>query len=197
MKRVRGDGGGRAADDRGAVLVEFALVFTFLCTLVFGVVEFGMAWQDKLTVETATRSGVRVGSNLGKDSQADYNLLLGVKSALTDVGMSNVNYVIVYKSSNLNGTIPSTCPVTGTPASVSGVCNVYTGAQLTALASTQFGGTSGKLDAAWPPANRVNLQSSGPDYLGVWIKVTHPYITKLFGNSTSIVDSAVMRLEPA
>ncbi|MEY2462114.1 MAG: hypothetical protein QOH64_252 [Acidimicrobiaceae bacterium] len=194
MKRARHN---RGADDRGAVLVEFALVFTFLCTLVFGVVEFGMAWQDRLTVETATRSGVRVGSNLGQNLQADYNLLLGVKSALTDVGMSNVVYVVVYKSTAINGVVPPTC-TTGTSQSTATVkCNVYTGAQLTSLASSQFGGTSGKLDASWPPLSRQNVQSAGPDYLGVWIKVTHPYVTKLFGNSTTIADSAVMRLEPA
>jgi hypothetical protein len=35
-----------------------------------------------------------------------------------------------------------------------------------------------------------------PDYLGVWIRVRHDFVTDFFGGSLTITDNAVMRLEP-
>ncbi len=187
--------GRRGEGDRGAVLLEFAVLSLVLTTLVFGVVEFGLAWQDRLTVQTAVRSGVRVGSNLGSTSTADYNLLQGVVSSINDVGLANVDYVVVYKSTASDGSPPTSC-ISPTPASQSGSCNVYTGAQLQALNASSFGCGSGKLDNAWCPTTRQDLQSAGTDYLGVWIRVHHHFITGVFGSSTTITDDAVMRIEP-
>lgn len=46
-------------DDRGAALVEFAIVSVLLITLVFGIIEFGMLMKDYLTVNQAAREGAR------------------------------------------------------------------------------------------------------------------------------------------
>lgn len=45
--------------DRGATLVESALVLPILVLLVFGVVEFGRAYNAQVTVTHAAREGVR------------------------------------------------------------------------------------------------------------------------------------------
>ena len=206
----------RDRSDCGAVLVEFAASVILLVTLAFGTVEFGLAWQDRNTLQTATRAGVRVGSNLGPASDTDYNVLLGVRSAITDLDVSNVTMVVVYKATAADGTIPTACanltpPATLTATSViagpTDYCSAYSGAQLAALGttitSTSFGcavgATTGKLDCGWKPGTRQNLlsQGTGPDYLGVWIKVKHDFVTKLFGATMNLTDSAVMRLEPA
>ncbi|HVT77518.1 MAG TPA: TadE family protein, partial [Acidimicrobiales bacterium] len=179
--------------ERGAVLVEFALSLVLLITLLFGIVEFGLAWQDRLTLQTATRAGVRVGSNLTTNSQADYNILQAVKSAINDVGLGNVDAVVIYKSTTADGSVPSTC-VSPSVHSVVATCNAYTGAQLASIVSSQFGCGVGALDLSWCPTVRQNLQSVGPDYLGVWIRVTHHNLTSLFGSSFKMTDSAVMRL---
>jgi hypothetical protein len=42
----------------------------------------------------------------------------------------------------------------------------------------------------------VDSQAVGPDYIGVWVKTTHGFVTKLFGTSRSITDNVVMRIEP-
>ena len=44
-----------------------AICATLLIVIAFGIVEFGNAWNRKLEVETAARSGARVGSSLGSD----------------------------------------------------------------------------------------------------------------------------------
>jgi Flp pilus assembly protein TadG len=47
-------------DDDGAALVEFAIVLSLLVMLVFGIVEFGRAYNAQITLTHATREGVRV-----------------------------------------------------------------------------------------------------------------------------------------
>ncbi len=46
-------------NDKGAALVEFAIVVSLLFTLVFGIIEFGLMMKDYLTLNQAAREGVR------------------------------------------------------------------------------------------------------------------------------------------
>lgn len=190
MSRLR-----RPRPERGSAIVEFALVSVLLIVFAFGIIEFGLAWQDRLTVQTAARAGVRVGSSLTTNSLADYNILAAVASSLHDVGAANVEYVVIYKSTTSDGKPPALCSGT-IPISVAATCNVYTGAQLAALNSSQFGCGIGDLDILWCPTTRINLLASGPDYLGVWIRVKHNMVGHVYSNPVKITDSAVMRLEP-
>ncbi|HSM00953.1 MAG TPA: TadE family protein [Acidimicrobiia bacterium] len=47
-------------DDQGAALVEFAIVLSLLVMLIFGIIEFGRAYNAQITLTHATREGVRV-----------------------------------------------------------------------------------------------------------------------------------------
>lgn len=180
-------------------MVEFAVVVPLLTALLFGGIEFGHAWDQKLKVETAARAGARVGSSLGSARLADYNLLQSVKSALNDIGLENVDYVSVYKSTTVDGDVPASCSGEA-PLSVVGSCNVYTQSQLENLSQADFGGTTScavnALDAAWCPTTRQDVQHLGADYLGVWIKADAQTITNLFGSPLDIATSAVSRIEP-
>ncbi len=55
MRRLRA----RLADQRGAALVEFAVILPLLILLVFGTIEFGRAYNAKVTLTHAAREGVR------------------------------------------------------------------------------------------------------------------------------------------
>jgi Flp pilus assembly protein TadG len=46
-------------NNRGAALVEFALVALLLITLVIGIIDFGLLAKDKLSLGAAAREGVR------------------------------------------------------------------------------------------------------------------------------------------
>jgi Flp pilus assembly protein TadG len=181
-------------NERGIVLVEFALIASFLTFLVLGVADLGYLWQTRMTVQNATRAGARVGSSMNTSLTSDYSLLAAVRAGLNDVGLSNVTAVIVYKSATSDGVVPSTCKTTLT--SQSGSCNVYTGAQLTSLLAGSFQCGASALDRFWCPSSRQALLGSGPDYLGIWVKVTVPRLMKVFGATATITDSSVMRLEP-
>ena len=50
------------AGDEGAVLVEFALVFTLFIILVFGMVDFGLGINAKTQITNAGREGARLGT---------------------------------------------------------------------------------------------------------------------------------------
>lgn len=47
------------ADERGAAMVELALVLPMLLLLVFGIVEFGRAYNAKIELTGAVREGAR------------------------------------------------------------------------------------------------------------------------------------------
>jgi Flp pilus assembly protein TadG len=51
----------RTTDDRGAELIELALVFPILLLLVAGIVDFGFLFQRYEVVTNAAREGARVG----------------------------------------------------------------------------------------------------------------------------------------
>jgi Flp pilus assembly protein TadG len=50
------------ADDRGAELVEFALVLPLLLILIMGIIDFGLAFQRYEVITNAAREGARLGS---------------------------------------------------------------------------------------------------------------------------------------
>jgi Flp pilus assembly protein TadG len=56
LSRVKTPGDGYS---RGAILVEFALIFPILIALIFGIVDFGRAYDAKQALTHATREAVR------------------------------------------------------------------------------------------------------------------------------------------
>jgi Flp pilus assembly protein TadG len=50
----------RTRRDRGAVAVEFALLFPILLMLVFGMIDFGRALNAQITITQASRTGARL-----------------------------------------------------------------------------------------------------------------------------------------
>jgi Flp pilus assembly protein TadG len=50
----------RTRDDRGATMVEFALVVPVLLMVLMGIVEFGRVYHTQISIEAAAREGVRV-----------------------------------------------------------------------------------------------------------------------------------------
>ena len=62
---------------------------------------------------------------------------------------------------------------------------------------TSAASTTKNLDRYWCPTDRKNsLSGTGTDYVGVWMKIEHPWLTKMFGNTKTLTDSSVIRIEP-
>lgn len=58
-RRSHRDGRGRTRHERGASLVEFALVVPIFVLLVMGIIDFGMAFNDYNSVRQGVREGAR------------------------------------------------------------------------------------------------------------------------------------------
>ena len=61
----------RVRDERGQALVEFALIFTMLVVLLFGIAEFGRGWFYANAVSNGARDGVRYASMQPKPNFRD------------------------------------------------------------------------------------------------------------------------------
>lgn len=185
--------------ERGSTLVEFAMVLPLLALMAFGILEFGLALQDRMTVQAATRTGIRVGSAAGGSVDADNSLLLSLGSAVGDVGIGNVDWVLVYKSAAADGAVPAACK--NPPRAATSTCNLYTGAQLSQVLagtapSSWFGCGLTALDRYWCPTSRETIQANGTDYLGIWMQVRRPMVSGFFGSTLTMRSQGVMRLEP-
>jgi TadE-like protein len=196
--------GTRAGDERGAVLVEAALVTPLLFLLLFGVIEFGYAFYGKLTVNNMSVVGARAASGSANDVLADDQVLVSVAGANTGISTSDIQLVVVYRATGPSDRVPTGCltaSVTNT-SSVRG-CNRYVSSDL-ARPSTDFGcvgppGPALKVDRFWCPTDRkyALLGAPGPpDYIGVYVKANHRNLTGVLGGSVTFTTDTVMRIEP-
>jgi hypothetical protein len=191
---------------RGAVLIEAAIIAPIAFALVFGAMELGYAYYGKLTVEHMSIAGARAASGSANDYLADYNMLQAVSSAKTSMAASAINKIVIYRASTPSDRVPTACktgPVINT--ALTRGCNYYTGVDLS-LASSQFGcigppGPTTKKDNYWCPTTRkAALQSTAgngpPDYVGVYIEGTHRNLIGLFGKTFTFTNDTVIRIEP-
>jgi len=136
----------RHDDDRGATLIEAAIVMPLLFLLLFGIIEIGSALKSYSTAANATRAGTRTGSVAGNDADADLRILQQMAKESTGFGSDEIDYIIVWNATDPSETVghdsgppmqcvraagPATSPNTTSlgsggrgPASL-GACNVY------------------------------------------------------------------------
>jgi Flp pilus assembly protein TadG len=189
----------RLHGDTGAVLAEAALITPFFITMLFGLMEFGGAFRDYLTTANAALVGTRQAAIQGNAADADWNVIQAIKKATQAMPLTDIDYIVIFKASGPTTPVPAAC-MTASVSGGSNPCNRYT--------ATQFNETSNTTPENWLscstgpsqyycPTNRSVLTGSpGPDYLGVFVHVTHPWITGLFGKSVALTATSITRLEP-
>jgi Flp pilus assembly protein TadG len=180
-KRRKRDG------QRGAVLIEAAIVMPLLITLVMGIIEFGMVFSDIQTVGASSRAGARSAVAYSRQSGYDVQAVDAVASALTARTTGTPLELWIYRVEDsgvgkTNGA-PEGCP---NFENCSVECQKYT-----------WNGTSWVKDATttWVYTD-MNACTLPLEELGVRVKVRHDMVTGLFGKSITLTDKAIMRLEP-
>jgi len=180
---------GRRDGERGAVLVETAILIPIILMITFGLIEFSMVYQSSSTGAGAARSAARTASAEAKLPSYATDAAAAAATALKTVGSDEPVEMWVYKANNL-----------GYPGAVGS-----TGFAVCATSCIKY---------AWIPASRAfdiaNPGGSGWSYLtqqacdvanwdsvGVYVKLQHKYLTSLFGTTITLTDHAVFRLEPA
>jgi hypothetical protein len=202
--------GGRFGKDkqRGAALVEMAIAAPLLLLLVFGILEFGIAFRDRLTVSNGTQSAGRVAAALGNHEDADIATLQAIEQSLgllPGAGGGVIKHVQIWKS-NGSGQPESSCSA---PEAGGSNCNWYVYAPETQCnwkpcpdpdsGNFSYGGLF------LPSGRDVTLGTNGLTTVGVSVLFSHDWITNVLpvgdvdcdalGNNCW-VDSALFRLEP-
>lgn len=234
----------RTAEDRGATLVEAAIVLPLLFLMIFGILEIGSALKSYSGAANAVRAGGRMASVAGNDADADRAILERIAREAAGVGEGEIEYIVIWHASSTGEVPPPACLPAAQPspnltsqgvsdggASVNaiGACNIYhrpdapggafdmaTGAAANPP-DTYFGcagagsppnpGDGNRLDCNWPGRHRKITvvprgatpppgQSATPDYVGIYIKAEHSYITGVLGDTLTITDAAVNLIEP-
>ncbi len=193
----------RGRGDRGAALVELAIVVPLLGLLVAGIIEFGTGWRDALTVSSSTRASTRVVSNMADNRLADFEALLSLRSALAGIDGFTIEGVLIYDASRLDGQPDASCfDASGNAqASFVGDCNYYSSAQVYSLTAADFIGVvncAGAPDEHFCPlTDRETSLVAGVTNIGVWVRINRDWFTDMFpGTGMTITDRTVMKVEP-
>ena len=190
-RRLHGDG--------GTVLVEAVLLTPFFVFMLFGILEFGGAFRDNLTVANDVLIGTRQVAIQGNAADADWNVIQAIKKASQAIPLSEIQFIVIYKASGPTTPVPAAC-LTGPVSSGSNPCNWYGPTQIAETSNTLpenwLTCASGPSSSYCPSTRSVLTGSPGPDYVGVYIQVLHPWITGLFGTSINLHATSVAHLEP-
>ena len=172
---------------RGAALIEAAIILPLLMMLAFGGIEFGLAFKESATVAQASRAGARIASTMPRNDGYLAAARDAVTTAVQGLGHATPVQLWIYKVAP--GTDDS--PTGGT---CSANCVVYQWSSST----DQFGPTY--TGDPWLGSEQnacvVSGNSSFPERVGVQVTAQHNFVTALFGGSRTLKSRSVMRVEP-
>lgn len=170
----------RAERERGAVLVEAAFVLPILVLFVFGIIEWGMVFNNVSVTGSAARTGARLSSHAYAPATNRTNHIADIGDALErDLrSLNNAEPIEAWVFRANSASPPSSC-------SSSTRCWRMTWNTTTDSFNTPTGGWSD------PVACGSNL-----DDIGVMVRVRHDFYTRVFGTSRIVSQRTVMRLEP-
>ncbi len=80
--------------ERGAVIVEFALVLPLLLLLLFGIIEFGLLFYNKQVLTNASREGARAGI---------------ARVDVTSIDVDNPKIAVLLTESNIDDVVEQYC----------------------------------------------------------------------------------------
>jgi Flp pilus assembly protein TadG len=191
----------RRESDRGATIVEFALVAPLLLLLGLGTVEMGLGWVAHDRAQTAAAQAARVGAVSGSRVEADRDILVALQAALPAAELAELDRVVIFKPSTAQGAVPAGCIKAPGDSSETGntSCNTYTGDTVRSVTSTSmtgFGGGPTAADRFWLPSTRKDTLLGPPDYLGVWLRTTHEGITGSFFGDITLTKVVIFRVQP-
>jgi len=185
---------GRRRGERGAALVEAAIVMPLILLLTFGAIEFGIGFSQKAGIEAIARSGAREGAAQSSDPNLANDVATAVNNALGSSSLPDMQYLAVYRIPG-DGSPPDLSENGGGP----GCATNPNGFNDCAI----FFFHDGSFDAANPlgawdndPAVRV-LCGPNPDRIGVKIYSRFHFLTNLVGTGDMELDAqSILQLEP-
>jgi hypothetical protein len=168
--------------DRGATIVEAAIVLPLLFLVLFALVEFGMAFKNSLSIGHGAREAARAGATFGNDPHANFLMLKEIEGVMDPVGIADALRVRIYDPVNGDfdvytfndgyafGCNWNPCP---DPDAPSGTYVIPT----------------------WDPVGR-DVSAPVTDRIGVRITFRHKWITGLFATTSDFTKDVDFQIEP-
>jgi Flp pilus assembly protein TadG len=164
------------------VAVEFALILPLLLLILFGIIEWSLAFKDTLTVASATRAGARTASAQPRSPTFADDTARSVSRAVAALPDNAIEALWVYKAG-----------ADGKPVGGGGFSSCTTCVQYSWNASTNAFVRQGATN--WDPATQ-NACAGTSDAVGVYLRANHKFLTGYFPPAVSVTDHTVMNLEP-
>jgi hypothetical protein len=179
--------------ERGAVLAEAALVLPVLALLLFGILEYGLLFRSNLTVAEATRSGARVGAAMPRqpDMLAATAEATAGRLVASGVPEDQIRRLVIYRADPTTGGLDGGGSTDAAIEACSTDCVRYA-----------WDGTTDRFlpvtgSPTWSAASQEACGGIGDtDYVGVYLRVRHEFVTGMFGSGVTITERSIMRLEP-
>lgn len=169
--------------DRGAVIVEMAILLPMLVLLMIGILEFGGAFKDFLTTSSAVREGTRALSALGDDEFADcVALAKALEVMTTSADFDRIETIEIYKADANGDQIDALTNEYSYNGGDPDDCNNWTPVVI-----------------PYPPEDRIVLVGDVPlDIVGMRITYRHDWYTGFppFNGFITIDEQTITRLEP-
>jgi|GEM_PF-1943076 Flp pilus assembly protein TadG len=163
--------GVKARRQRGQSLVEFAVVLPVMAAMLAAVLEFGLALDTDMSLETASREGARVGAVLGNGGSGGTCPYASAEDPTTGVDATIVNTV---KTSLANSSVDmSTVKISIFGAAANGSAN--TAIDTYAWVSGAFVATNGHPYAA---CGRHDGTFGGGTYDDIAVQIQYTYTSK-------------------
>ena len=180
----------RTGRERGAVMVEMALILPLLLLLIVGSIEFGLLFHERLTIASAASSAARTGATMGTRDEADFAILQALEAGLYDqVDTSVLIQVEIFKAKPIDG---SKLGPTDSYEYIGG-----SGCKWDPCPDVAADGPTG----SWLPADRDTIlepSGGGLDVLGVEIRYRHTAVSGMIpGLTRNLTERALVRLEPS
>jgi Flp pilus assembly protein TadG len=170
------------AGERGAALVEAAILMPVVLLLVFGAIEFSSLFKDAATLSSAARAGGRTASAEPRNGNMPTDTAAAVSTALSSLPSGSPQTLFIYDAT-VSTSPPSSCSVS---------CVSFKWDPNTRSFTTS------KYDSTWIKNQNVCGSTGEWSRVGVWVKAQHPFATNLFGKNTTktLTSNAIFRVEP-
>jgi hypothetical protein len=177
----------RNRSERGATMVEGALVIPLVLLLIFAIIWGALLYRTVLTANHAAASGARASSVAANSVDADFQILDALKPSLNAVNKSAIKRIVVYPATTFSDTPSAACLASGTG------CNIYSAADLNKPDPTSASQWPG--DAGFPATGR-SVSGADTSLVGVYVELK-PGTDGLFIPSPSLIKAhKVTRIEP-
>ena len=174
-------------DDRGAALVEAAIVLPLVVLLTFGLIDFAFALGDASTLRSSTRSGARIGAALSKQGGQLQSIVDATNHGLNALSTTHATHLLVYAGPP--DQVRSVRACSEFNAAFTGMC-----VDINAFLSTNVFDPALFL-AQWNP-NRENTCIGHAWKLGVTLVGNYKAVTHLVNITNTLSATTLIDLEP-